>query len=75
MLEQINKEAGTEIYILCLDQADENLVWLYELYTDSDAMGAHSSSEAMAALLGVIGGLLDGEPGLHILTPVAGKGL
>ncbi len=75
MLEQVNKEAGTEIYILCSDQADENLVWVYELYSDSDAMGAHSSSETMATLLGVVGGLLEGEPGFHILTPIAGKGL
>ena len=75
MLEQVNKEAGTEIYILCSDQADENLVWVYELYSDSDAMGAHSSSETMVSLLGVVGGLLEGEPGFHILTPIAGKGL
>ncbi|MDE0067864.1 MAG: putative quinol monooxygenase [Acidimicrobiaceae bacterium] len=75
MLEQVNQEAGTEIYILCSDQADENLVWVYELYSDSDAMGAHSSSETMASLLGAVGGLLEGEPGFHILTPIAGKGL
>lgn len=75
MLEQVNGEAGTEIYILCEDPADENVVWVYELYSDSEALGAHSSSDAMAALLGVVGGLVEGDPGFHILNPIAGKGL
>ncbi|MCQ3805671.1 MAG: putative quinol monooxygenase [Acidimicrobiaceae bacterium] len=75
MLEQVNDEAGTEIYILCEDRADENVVWVYELYSDSEALDAHSSSDAMAALLGVVGGLVDGDPGFHILNPIAGKGL
>ena len=48
---------------------------MYELYSDYDAMGAHSSSETMAFLRGVVGGLLEGEPGFHILTPITGKGL
>jgi len=75
MLEQVNTEAGTEIYILNEDQADENLVWVYELYRDSDSFGEHTSSDAMAALLGALRDLLDGDAGLHMLTPIAGKGL
>lgn len=75
MLEQVNDEAGTEIYILCEDPADDDVVWVYELYSDSEALNAHSSSDAMSALFGVVGGLVEGEPGLHILNPIAGKGL
>ncbi len=75
MLDQVNNEAGTEIYILSEDPADDNVVWVFELYSDSDALAAHSSSDAMAALLGVVGGLVEGEPGFHILNPIAGKGL
>jgi len=75
MMEAVNDEAGTEIYILGLDQADEDVAWVYELYTDSDSMGAHSGSDAMAALIGQLGDLLGGGPEFHILTPAIGKGL
>ncbi len=75
MLEQVNKEAGTEIYILCENQTDENVVWVYELYRDSRAMEEHSSSDAMAKMLGAVGGLVEGDSEFHILSPIAGKGL
>lgn len=75
MLEAVNEEAGTELYILNLDQGDENVTWVYELYTDSDGMTAHSSSETMASLFGALGDLLDGSPDLIMLQPVGGKGL
>ncbi len=75
MLEHVNTEAGTEIYILALDDKDENVAWVYELYTDTDAMAAHSSSDVMATLFAAIGDLLDGAPDLIQVTPVGGKGL
>ena len=75
MLEQVNAEAGTEFYVLHLDDNDEDVAWVYELYTDTDAMAAHSSSDVMAALFGAIGDLLDGAPDLIQVTPVGGKGL
>ncbi len=75
MTEAVNAEAGTEIYILNLDQGDENVAWVYELYTDSDGMAVHSSSDAMGALFGVLGDLIDGAPELIMLTPALGKGL
>ena len=75
MLEHVNSEAGTEIYILHADAGDENVAWVYELYTDGDAMAAHSGSEVMAAMLGTLGDLLDGAPEFNMATPHAGKGL
>ena len=75
MMEAVNAEAGTELYILNLDNGDENVAWVYELYTDADSMGLHGGSEAMGALFGALGDLLDGAPELIMTTPVAGKGL
>ena len=74
MMEQINEEAGTEIYILCLDNADEDVAWVYELYSDNDAMGAHSGSDTMATLIGALGDTLGGAPEFNMVTPVSGKG-
>jgi quinol monooxygenase YgiN len=75
MITAVNDEAGTEIYILNFEQANENIAWVYELYTDADAMTIHSSSDAMAALIGSLGDVLDGAPEMTVLTPHAGKGL
>ena len=75
MIAAVNDEAGTEIYILNFEQANENIAWVYELYTDDAAMATHSSSDAMAALIGSLGDVLDGAPEMIVLTPHSGKGL
>lgn len=75
MIDAVGGEEGTEIYILNFEQANENIAWVYELYTDADAMATHSSSDAMAALIGGIGDLLDGAPEMIVLDPHSGKGL
>ncbi|HUW03634.1 MAG TPA: putative quinol monooxygenase [Acidimicrobiales bacterium] len=75
MMEAAQAEAGTEVYALHTDLGDENAVWLYELYTDSAALDAHSSSEAMAAFGASLGGLLDGALEIMLLDPVSSTGL
>lgn len=75
MMEAVNAEAGTETYILNLDAGDDDLLWVYELYTDDAAMSAHGSSETMGELFAALGDLLGGAPELINLTPIAGKGL
>ena len=48
MIEAVGGEAGTEIYALHSDAASADVVWFYELYSDKDALGIHSGSEATA---------------------------
>ncbi len=75
MTDAVESEAGTEIYILNFQADNENIAWVYELYTDADAMTVHSSSDAMGALIGALGDILDGAPEMIVLTPHSGKGL
>ena len=75
MLGAVNEEEGTEIYAFNLDTTDANAIWIYELYTDEGALATHSSSEAMAALIGDLGGLLGDAPLMVTTTPVSGKGI
>lgn len=74
MFERVNDEVGTEVYILSEDPADDNVVWMFELYRDSEAMGAHNS-DVLAALIADVNELVDGEAEINILNPLAGKGL
>ena len=76
MLDAVESEEGTEIYILNWGQNDdENTAYIYELYADGDALAVHSGSDAMKALMGALGGVMAGAPELVMLTPAAGKGL
>jgi quinol monooxygenase YgiN len=76
MLPQVETEPGTLVYSFHLDSGDENTVWIFELYTDGDALGVHGGSDAIAAMFGKIGGLFAEPPVMTITTPVGGnKGL
>ena len=76
LVENANNEPGTEVYILCLDNKDENVIWFFELYTDNDALAAHSGSDTMKAVMGQLGGgVLAGRPELNILTPHLAAGV
>lgn len=73
--EAVEGEEGTQIYAVHLDAGDADVVWFYELYTDQDALAAHSGSEAMKAAGGALGELLAGAPEITLLSPVRAKGI
>lgn len=76
MLPTVNGEDGTLVYSFHLDSADPDTVWIFELYTDDAALGVHGGSEAMAALGGMIGGLIAEPPMMVMAEPTASnKGL
>jgi len=76
MLPQVETEPGTLVYSFHLDSGDENTVWIFELYTDGDALAAHGGSDAIAAMFGKIGGLFAEPPVMTVTIPVGGnKGL
>ncbi len=68
-------EAGTEQYVLTQDAGDGASFWFFELYTDDDALGVHSGSDAMAAAIGGLDGKLAEAPALHVTRPVKAKGI
>ncbi|MEM9200049.1 MAG: putative quinol monooxygenase [Actinomycetota bacterium] len=76
MLEAVEAEAGTELYILNWGKKDdENTAFIYELYSDKEALAVHSGSDAMQALMAALGDVMAGAPELIPLTPAVGKGL
>jgi len=75
LLGAVAEEPGTELYILHTDTRDEDTIWMYELYSDEEALAVHSSSETMATVFGEIGPLLGGAPELIVLEPKQAKDL
>ncbi|MHB8464661.1 MAG: putative quinol monooxygenase [Acidimicrobiales bacterium] len=70
-----NDEPGTLVYALHTEKANADAVWFYELYTDDDALAAHSGSPAMKEVGGKLRGLVGGPPEMFVLELAAGKGL
>jgi quinol monooxygenase YgiN len=75
LFDAVAGEGKTEVYALHLDAADANVVWFYELYTDTDGLTAHGTSDAMKAVGAELAPLMAGRPELTFLTPVRAKGL
>jgi quinol monooxygenase YgiN len=75
MLDNVATEEGTEIYILHREEHNDNVLWVYEIYTSQEAFRAHSTSAVMKSLGPVLGDLLATRPELTFLTPIGGKGL
>jgi len=75
MIDAVEAEEGTLRYIMHTDDQNADVVWFYEQYTDAAALGAHGSSETMRTLGPTIGEFGSGNVGIHVLTPVGGKGL
>ena len=74
LLEQVENEPGTLMYVMNRSKDDPDVFWVSELYTDDDAFAAHSGSEAMAKAGPTLGPLIaDSE--LIIGQPVLAKGL
>ncbi len=68
-------EDGTLTYVLHTDTKDDDVAWVYELYANQAAFEAHARSDAMKALLPALAPFMEGATHLHVLTPLAGKGL
>jgi quinol monooxygenase YgiN len=74
-LPAVEAEEGTEIYTLLADEADANVLWVFELYTDRAALEAHSGSAAFLEFLGAAGPFIGDAPGMYTAIPAIAKGL
>lgn len=68
--ENLDQEPGTEAFMISLDSSDENVIWLYEWFTDQEALEAHRSSEAFAVLMNKMPTLVSGPPGVLPMNPL-----
>ena len=75
LVDHVATEDGTEVYAMHTSDAEPNVIWFYELYTDSDALGAHGGSDVMKQVGGALREVMAARPEITLLTPVAAKGL
>jgi quinol monooxygenase YgiN len=75
MVGEAAAEPGTEAYSANVTGADEGVVWMYELYTDEDALAAHSTSDAMRRFVAGLQDVAEPEMVGRRLSLVAATGL
>jgi quinol monooxygenase YgiN len=75
MFGPVGEESGTEVYALHTLEGEPDTIVFYELYSDADALKAHSRSEAMKTMGAQLAGVLAGAPDIKMATPVQAKGV
>ena len=75
MLDHVENETGTLVYILHKDTGNDDDLWFYEQYESQEAFQAHSTSDAMKALGAAVRDLAAARPDLTVLEVVGVKGL
>jgi quinol monooxygenase YgiN len=68
-------EPGTIAYSLHADNADANVLWMFELYADDAALATHGSSDVFKAAGKTLAPFLAARPELNFCKPLHGKGL
>jgi quinol monooxygenase YgiN len=71
----VEDEPGTEVYSFHTDQADEDVLWIHEIYTDQAALDAHSGGAALAQIFGSAGEFIAAAPEMNTTTVIDGKGV
>ena len=71
----MHQETGTLTYIVLEDAADPDAIFVFELYADSDALGAHGGSEWFKEFGPKLAAFIDGKPEMRFLNPLMGKGV
>ncbi|MHB1786725.1 MAG: putative quinol monooxygenase [Acidimicrobiales bacterium] len=75
MVEVARDEEGTLLYVMNLDNNEDDVIWFFELYADDEALGAHAGSGAMKATGKALAGLVAGPPELHLMRPHVAAGV
>lgn len=75
LVNRASSEPGTVVYALHGDRAQPEVFWLYELYRDDDALGAHRDGDAVRWVMPQLGDHLAGPPEIIFTEPLVSHGL
>jgi quinol monooxygenase YgiN len=64
------EEPGTEMFVVSLDADDESIVWLYEIFRDTDAENAHRAASGFARMMSQMPDLLSAPPAVLRMEPL-----
>ena len=68
--DELNHEPTTEVLVIALDPDDEDIVWVYEWFTNEAALEQHRTTKPFSDLIAEIPDLLATPPGLLRIDPL-----
>ena len=68
--DQLADQTHIEAFVIALDPDDQDIVWVYEWFTDEDALNHHRTTTPFANLINEIPELLASPPGLLRIDPL-----
>ena len=69
-IDDLDQEPGTEAFLVCVDPADDDVVWLYEWFRDENALERHRSAPLFHRLMTELPGLVGESPGIMRIDPL-----
>lgn len=75
MVDHASAEPGTEVYAAQVPDDDGDVVWMYEVYADEDALAVHSTSDAMRQFVDALHEVAEPEMTGRRMSLVAAAGL
>jgi quinol monooxygenase YgiN len=69
-VDRLDEEPGTEGFVVGLDPAEPDVVWLYEWFRDEQALEDHRQAPAFAELIASMPELVDGPAGMLRVDPL-----
>jgi quinol monooxygenase YgiN len=75
MFDTVLNEPDTLVYALHREDAEPDVVWMYELYADQRALDVHGRSDAARRFGARLEELLAREPEVGFTTPLRAKGM
>jgi quinol monooxygenase YgiN len=69
-MDDLAAEPGTEAFIVAVDPNESEVLWLYEWFTDAEALDAHRSSHAFHAMMAELPAALASPPALIRVDPL-----
>ena len=70
----VEDTAAMPVYYVSFDDNDDNLIHIFEVYTDRDVMDQNMKAPWLQAYLDEITPLFDGDPEIGFATPIWTKG-
>lgn len=69
-MDALADEPGTEAFIVAVDPEEDDIIWLYEWFRDTDALDAHRASEPFHTMMAELPGVLAAPPALIRVDPI-----
>jgi quinol monooxygenase YgiN len=66
---------GREVFVLSEDNVDADVLWVFEIYTDQNAIDSHRSSQVVRDAAASSRALLVGTPEIRHARPIAMTGV